>query len=307
MTNQLLLPKLTWPALLASLLKMRTVEGFAVTGSDLLFLVQLGFVRGDGSLTEAGLGLCDLIHVRKDTESVSGIMHDAVTSVPAAQALLQSLAGLKDITVDQARMALIFAGLPEEEVDARLTNFLMILNSNGVITYNRKNRSVRLLVSPKQATAPSHIYIDRTRPYSNDLWIREVLRECDGSIMWLDKYFQKEAFEWIWREATADNIGRIEIVSTVDDGGADQLAVADYKRLKKELEAKGIHVEWRVLKRSESHDFHDRWILDDVDLCYNLPSINSIKSGQRSELHRSPNHAEIRAIFSEYFAKAKAV
>lgn len=290
-----------------SLLKMRTVEGFAVTGSDLLFLVQLGFVRGNGSLTETGLELCDLIHVRKDMESVGSITHDAVTAVPAAQALLQSLAGLKDITVHQARMALIFAGLPEEEVDARLTNFLTILNSNGVITYNRKNRSVRLLVSPKHASAPSHIYVDRTRPYSNDLWIREVLRECSGSIMWLDKYFQKEAFEWIWREATADNISRIQIVSTVDDSGADQLAVADYKRLKKELEAKGVHVEWRVLKRSESHDFHDRWILDDTDLCYNLPSINSIKSGQRSELHRSPNHVEVQAMFAEYFAKAKAV
>jgi len=293
--------------LLDALLKMRTIEGFTVTGNDLLFLTQLGFVEGDGSLSEAGRQLCDLIHVRKEADSVDSITHDAVASVPATQALLQSLMGLKDITVDQARMALVFAGLSEEEVDARLTNFLMVLNSNCVITYNRKNRSIRLLISPKQAAAPSHIYIDRTRPYSNDLWIREVLRECRGSIMWLDKYFQKEALEWIWREATADNIGRIEIVSTADDDGTDPLAVADYKRLKKELEAKGISVEWRVLKRSESHDFHDRWILDDVDLCYNLPSINSIKSGQRSELHRSPNHAEIRAIFTEYFAKARSV
>jgi hypothetical protein len=62
-----------------------------------------------------------------------------------------------------------------------------------------------------------------------------------------------------------------------------------------------------VLKRNEAHDFHDRWIIDEDEVCYNLPSINSIKSGQRSELHRSPNHAEVRASFVEYFAKAATV
>jgi hypothetical protein len=307
MMNQLLLPKLTWQALLGELLEMRTSGEAAITGNDLLFLVQLGFVNGDGTLSVAGSDLCNLIHVRRDVVSVGVITHDAVASAPATQALLQSLAGLKDITVEQAKMALIFAGLTEQEVDAGLTNFLMILNTNGVLTYNRKNRSIRLLVSPKQAAAPSHIYVDCTRPYANDLWIREVLRECQGSIMWLDKYFQKEAFEWIWREANANSISRIEVISMVDENGVDPLAVADYKRLKKELEPKGITVGWRVLRRDKSHDFHDRWIIDDRDLCYNVPSINSIKSGQRSELHRSPNHAEVRAAFVEYWSKATAV
>lgn len=286
---------------------MRTQREGVATGNELLFLKQLGFVDGSGELSSAGLELCELLHVRHDAEAAEAITHDAMQSVPATQALLQALVGLKDITVDQARMALVFAGLPEAEVDARLTNFLTILNANKVITYNRKERTIRLLVSPKLTTAPSHVYIDRSRPYSNDLWIREILRECRGSIRWLDKYFQKEAFEWMWREASADNISRIQIVSTVDDDGIDALAVADYKRLKKELGAKGIVVEWKVLKRDESHDFHDRWILDDSNLCYNLPSINSIKSGQRSELHRSPNHAEIQANFVEYFARATAV
>lgn len=307
MTNQLLLPKLTWQALLDALLEMRTSGEAVLTGNDLLFLVQLGFVNGDGALSVTGSELCNLIHIRRDTVAVDAITHDAVASAPATQALLQSLEGLKDITVEQAKMALVFAGLTEQEVEAGVTNFLMILNSNGVLTYSRKNRSIRLLVSPKQAAAASHIYVDRTRPYANELWIREVLRECQGSIKWLDKYFQKEAFEWIWREANANNISSVEIISTADDSGVDQLAIADYKRLKKELSSKGISVEWRALQRSKAHDFHDRWIIDDQDLCYNVPSINSIKSGQRSELHRSTNHAEVRASFAEYWSKAQAI
>jgi hypothetical protein len=307
MTNQLLLPNLTWQALLDALLEMRTSGGAIITGNDLLFLVQLGFVNGDGMLSVTGRELCNLMHVRRDIVAADAITHGALASAPATQALLQSLEGLKDITVEQAKMALVFAGLTEQEVEARVTNFLMILNANGVLTYSRKNRSIRLLVSPKQSAAPSHIYIDRTRPYANDLWIREVLRECQGSIRWLDKYFQKEAFEWIWREANANSISSVEIISTVDDNGAAPLAIADYKRLKKELAPKGISVEWRVLQRNKAHDFHDRWIIDDQDLCYNVSSINSIKSGQRSELHRSTNHAEVRASFVEYWSKAQAI
>jgi len=307
MTNQLLLPKLTWQALLDALLELRTGGEIAVTGNDLLFLVQLGFINADGTLTDAGSELCSLIHVRRDVAAADTVTHDAVASAPATQALLQSLTGLKNISVEQAKMALVFAGLTEHEVESGVTNFLMILNANQVLTYNRKNRSIRLLISPKQSAAPSHIYVDRTRPYANDLWIREVIRECRGSVRWLDKYFQKEAFEWIWREANANNISNVEIISTIDNIGPDTLTVADYKRLKKELAPKGIVVEWRVLERSKAHDFHDRWIIDNEDLCYNLPSINSIKSGQRSELHRSPNHAEVRASFVEYWSKASAV
>ena len=125
--------------------------------------------------------------------------------------------------------------------------------------------------------------------------------------MWLDKYFQKEAFEWLWREATAEKISSIRVISTVDTSGVDPLALADFKRLNKELRQKGIELDWRVLDRSKAHDFHDRWVLDGSGLCYNIPSIGSIKSGQRSELHASPNHKEVEQIFEQYYAQARLV
>lgn len=307
MTTRLLLPNSSWPNLLNKLLDGRTAGVVSSSEDDLLFLEQSGLIGVDRSLSAAGLELCELLYVRNDKEAAARITHSAVISVPATQALLQAVAGLKDISVDQIRMALVFAGLSEMEVEACLTNFLTILNANSVITYNRKSRSVKLLVSPKRAAPPEHVYVDHQRPYTNDLRIREVLRECRGSIKWIDKYFQKEGFEWIWREATAENISRIEIVSTIDDSGLDPLAVADYRRLKKELGLKGISVDWKVLDRSDSYSFHDRWVIDDNGLCYNLPSINSIKSGQKSELHRSPNFVEVTAIYTEYFEKAKPV
>lgn len=307
MINQLLLPRSTWAGLLTALVEKRTDEDYSLLEDDAIILKELGFLDDTCRLSGLGVELCDLIHVRNDVEATSLITHKAVLALPVTQAMLQSLAGLSNITVAQARMSLIFAGVSEREVDKKLTNLLMILNENGVITYNRKGRSLKLLVTSKETPAPSHIYVDRSRPYSNDLRIREILRECHGSILWLDKYFQKEAFEWIFREATAENISCVRIISTVDEAVADQLAIADYKKLKKELGEKNISLEWVVLRRKETHDLHDRWILDDNDLCYNVPSVGTIRSGQRSELHRSPNHNEVRRIFDRYYDMARPV
>lgn len=308
MNNQLLLPKSNWRSLLDALVQLKLGTGQPARAEDRAFLQQLGYVAEDGSLTPEGIVICTLALVRNDSEAVAQINHRDLLLVPATQALLQALSGLKDITVDQAKMALVFAGAAQADVDARIINFLDVLNSNIIIVYNRKNRSVKLLVSPKDApAAPPHVYIDRSRPYSNDLWIRQILRECRGTIMWLDKYFQKEAFEWLWREANAENINSIKIVSVAEDGAVDAFALADYKKLSKELVPKGISLEWKTLKRSESHDFHDRWVLDDDKVCYNLPSVGSIRSGQKSELHRSPNHKQIKQTFDDYFSAARAV
>lgn len=308
MNNQLILPKSNWRSLLDALMQLKLGTGQPARAEDSAFLQQLGYITGDSSLTPEGLTICTLVLVRNDGAAVAQINHRDLLLLPATQALLQALWGLKDITVEQAKMALVFAGAAQADVDAHIINFLDILNTNGIIVYNRKSRSVKLLVSPKDTpVAPPHVYIDRSRPYSNDTWIRQILRECRGTIMWLDKYFQKEAFEWLWREASAENIISIKIVSVADGGAVDALALADYKRLKKELEPKGISLEWKVLQRSESHDFHDRWVLDDGEVCYNLPSVGSIRSGQKSELHRSPNHKQVKQTFEAYFRAARAV
>ncbi len=302
--NEIILPKSSWPVLVRSLQRYKLEPDFTALRDDEEFLRQLGYLEDFGGLTERGLRIVTLILIQNDSNAASAMFEQDLSMVPATQALLQALWGIDDISVDQARMALLFAGADKEEVDDKLTNYLGVLNQNSIIVYNRKDRKIRILVSPLSSSVPPpHIYIDRSRPYSNDLRIREILRECRGSINWLDKYFQKEAFEWILREANAANITNVKILSnTVGDNG---LAIKDYKRLKKELSLKGVSLEWRMLPREDTHDLHDRWIFDDGNVCYNIPSVGSINSGQMSELHQSPNHKEIRASFDQYFRKGK--
>jgi hypothetical protein len=234
MKNKLNLPTSNWGGLESGLLRLRLSASQTFAPNDAVFLLQLGLLDESGKLTGLGLKYCDLVHIRRDDSAVAEILHEALAQLPATQLVLQSLWGLKDITVEQARMSLVFGGIEEGDVDQRLTGFLNILNANKILVYDRRNRQIRFLISPKESEkVPKHIYIDRARPFSNDVRIREILRACRGSILWLDKYFQKEAFEWIWREADASNISTVRIVSCASPTGPDVQAVADYKKLKK--------------------------------------------------------------------------
>jgi len=292
------------------LIQIKLNRDHNLSESDLQILNQLEYVDQDGQITPLGVELTRLEFVTKEFEKADAIHTRALTKLPVNQAILQSLWGVSGIDVDQVKNSLIYLDVEEDIVNKNAINLLNILNRFKVITYSKKHRSITLLESPitvTDDTAPAHIYIDRTRPFANDYYIRSIIRSASGTLMWLDKYFQKEAFEWLFREADSSKITSIQIVSSVNDNLIDPLALADYKKLKKELSTRGISLEWRTLARSQSHDFHDRWLLDDNGLCYNIPSINSIKSGQRSELHKSPNSEIISATFKDYYNSATVV
>lgn len=308
MQTNLLLPKNQWIKTRDTLFGVRLGEDpSSFDEVDIELLQELGFLDDSNKLTEKGEELCVQYLVRDDPGKVATMCHTAVLALPSTQLFLQSLWGLEVVTVDQVKMVFNLGGLDRTLVNARITAFLLVLNTHGVVVFNRRNKTVKLIDNPVQIKAPDHIYIDRSRPYSNELRIREIIRECEGTIYWIDKYFQKEAFEWLFREATATKVNSIVIISVADDKGVEAQSFADFKRFRSELEAKGISVQWRVLERSKSHDFHDRWVLDAVGLCYNLPSVGSIKSGQRSELHRSPNFDELTSAFSKYLAESRDV
>lgn len=309
-TNQILLPKNNWNTIVNELIAKKINEKHEINPDLVPFITQLKYLNDDGTLSELGTEITRLEFVRRDTATANQIHHKAVASLPVTQAVIQSLWGVDSVDVAQIKNALLFLGVEEQLLNKRLVNLLEVLNRNKIVVFNRKSKSVIMLIAPlesAQGNAPDHIYIDSSRPFSNDVMIREILREARGKLMWLDKYFQKEGLEWLLREADANNIHTIEIVSSDTGKPTDPYALSDYKKLKKELGIKGISLEWRILARDKSHDFHDRWILDDNELCYNIPSINSIKSGQKSELHKSPNGSKVRLSFEKYFGASTPI
>lgn len=293
----MIIPKHSWGDLTGGLLAVRSgalINSLPESLRD--ELREFGYIHRSG-LTVTGNDLAVQKFVRADEEAVRDIHCHALMNLAATQAVLQAIWGLSNISVDQVRTALIFAGADEVNLKSNLVSFLSMLNTFQIITYSRKFRTVVPLTPPaNQDEVPAHVFIDPKRPYSNNFWIRQIISECRGGMIWIDKYFDKSAFEWIWRQANAENITQIDIISVRPSDGIDTTTESDYRKLVKELMHRGIALEWRLVDKSKSHLVHDRWIIDSTDICYNLPSTSTIRSGQASELLRSSSHADVAKL-----------
>jgi hypothetical protein len=304
----MLIPKTDWNTLTGSLLKFKLGDDVAGLPANVAAELESYRYLLNGKVTEEGENLLAQHFIRKNDTTVRALHTEKLLELAATQALLQAIWGLSNVDVEQARHALIFAGSSPDEVNKSLTHFLTLLNQFDIITYSKKLRTVKPLISPLDTDrVPSHVFIDPKRPYSNSFWIRKIIAECQGSLYWIDKYFDKSALEWLWREATAEKLSRITIISAPPTGTIEATALADYRKLVKELSHRGIQIEWRILPKSKAHRIHDRWILDDKELCFNLPSTGTIRSGQGSELLRSNNRSEVLSLFSSLLADALAV
>ncbi len=166
-------------------------------GDDYIFWEELGVFTDipSGELTEAGRSIFEALYIRRDG-SEKEILRHLLLGFPPTVAIQQYLWGVADIDVEQVLTVLKTTGFWRYDSREPLTHFLDFLNYAEILSYNKKTRAVRVLVSPDTPRAPRNVFIDPARPFSNILWIKRILGECDGSIMWLDKHFQKEALEW---------------------------------------------------------------------------------------------------------------
>ncbi len=189
-----------------------------------------------------------------------------------------------------------------------MTHFLDLLNLVGILNYNRGTKRLRVLISPDTPSVPKSIFIDPKRPFSNIVWIKRILDECDGFIYWLDKHFQKEALEWLWAIADASKIKEIKILSLdLGDANLNGAARKSYRDFKREMESKGISVSWAIIASTQIKDSHDRWIIGGNNYLRNVPNVNAISSGQKSEMILSDNFDAVLELFKEYYAKATAL
>lgn len=118
----------------------------------------------------------------------------------------------------------------------------------------------------------------------------------------------KEAFDWIYTIADANSIKEIKILSlNLGDSNLNKQAKDNYRRLKNELLQKGIQLKWAVIEKRLINDSHDRWIIGGNSTAWNIPNVNAISAGQRSELNRSDNYYQITKAFNDYWNLSKEV
>lgn len=278
-------------------------------GDDYYFWEELGVFSNSatGELSDDGRAIFESLFIRCDKKEKE-LFKQMLLSFPPVIAIQQYLWGVSDITVEQVLTVLKTTGFWFYDSREPLTHLLDFMNYAEIINYNKKTRVVRVLVSPDTSRAPRNVFIDPARPFSNIMWIKKVLSECVGGIYWLDKHFQKEALEWLWAIADASKIKQIRIISLdLGEGNLNAVARKDIVRFKQEMANKKIDASWATIDSKLVRDAHDRWIIDDVDYARNVPNVNAISSGQRSEMNLTENYEEVKKAFDEYWNKSVEV
>jgi hypothetical protein len=274
---------------------------------DINFLHSIGFINiiktlinTEYALSDIGLLYFEEVFIRNNLKKGKEILCGQLLKQPPVIAIQQYLFGVKDPSIFQ--VITVLKSVNFWESDIKLAHFLDLLNSLEIITYNRKAKIIKILIPPDTEKIPPSIFIDPQRPYSNIMWIKKIISKCRGYLYWIDKHFQKEAFEWIFASADANKINEIKILS-LDLKEDNKNATKEYGRLKKELENKGINLEWHVIDSTFIKDSHDRWIISENE-ARNIPNVNAISSGQKSELNLSENKEILEKDFLEYWEKS---
>jgi hypothetical protein len=277
---------------------------------DLSFLTNLGLVEFQGTrptLTTSGRAYFEAQFIRDDQAGAQLIVQEALRNYPPASVILQMLRGVPTASREKAVTVLRSFELNEGLSDRSLGSLLSMLNTAGLVSYNKKSGSFRVLqVEETEAMAPQTEFISPSSPYGNKFRLRRILRECDHHLWWLDKHFMPAAFDSLWEAADGARLADIRILSLLLDGNSSRNAWDRYGDLRKELSARSIDLEWRFVDSRDIRDAHDRWVIGEGQ-AWNVPNVNAIVSGQYAELHRTPNVAELKALFNAYWGKATPV
>ena len=139
------------------------------------------------------------------------------------------------------------------------------------------------------------------KPFSNKKTIRDIISSCERHIYWVDKYFSRAGLDWLVESLNTGKVKDIRILMSAEK--VDKKFLSLYKDLKEELKNGGVKCELRVISDNKLNaDIHDRWIIS-KNLCYNMPSTDTIARGQYSEIKRTANFPP----FDDWWKKSKDV
>ncbi len=143
--------------------------------------------------------------------------------------------------------------------------------------------------------------ISPEKPFTNRKIFWNIIKSCSKHIYWIDKYFSKAGFELLSESLNFKNVEKIYILMSVDKISENLRNI--YKNFKKELNSKNITCELRVLTdKKVISSIHDRWIIS-KNVCYNVPSTDTILRGQYSEIKKTSN----KPPFIEWWKKSKDI
>lgn len=270
------------------------------------FLHSLGLVSGGTpELTNAGRTFFHRQFIEDDAAAATAVLrHQLLGACPEAAAICQLLANRPKVARDVAETVLRSQGYGNGLTDRKLGALLALLSRAEIIEYAKREGTFRVLAKPMdEPKLPDSIYISPDTPASNRIWLRRILGECNDFIFWLDKHFLPEGLDFVVEGADGARLKTVRVLSLALDENKSRKARRGYRDVARELSGRGIDFEWRFVNSKDIRDTHDRWIVTS-GRSWNVPNLNAILSGQRSEMSVSGNTTELEAMFQTVWKKA---
>jgi hypothetical protein len=271
------------------------------------FLSELGLALGAGRLTDQGQEYFRQRFIRGNMEASAVVLQRAVIRYPPAAAICQLLEGVPGARREVVETVLRSQGFADHLSDRSLGSLLALMHRSGVVKYVKNRGLVTVLIHLARAPEPPpSVFISPQTPYSNKIWLRRILEECEGFIYWLDKHFLPIGFEPLWEASDGSRISEIRILSLKLPENEGRRALRSYRDLVTELGQRHIQLEWRTIDSRLVKGTHDRWIIG-TSSARNVPDVGTVFSGNHSELNYSDQCKALKSIFEDYWTQATPV
>jgi hypothetical protein len=240
----------------------------------------------DGKLTSAGDHLFRTAWVSKNREAALKLLGQALRATLPVQVIAQELNNYGAVHEDGVIDLLAYHHvLPADESPEFVRQTFKLLNTVGVVAYSNKLKTVRFIADDPDAAKAGEqpdlaAMISPRTPYSNLARLRRLLRSLRGVVTWADPHFGARAFEELVDEIDPAKVAEIRIISGNAENVLTPKSFKDYERFVKEMDLKGVKVEWRI---DPARDWHDRFLVSTGGE-YNVPPVNNLFQGQYSEI-----------------------
>lgn len=166
-------------------------------------------VEGDrrceqGELTEEGMAFWRASSSSVRWKAANETHRAALLRQPVTQALIQGLHGRGPVSFEGALHFLARHRLATLEDKTAVRALLGVLNAAGLVAWSNQRQTVRILVELPEASVefePIVRVIERDRPFSNAMHLRQIIRSCEGYLHWAEPHLPRKALESLVSEA----------------------------------------------------------------------------------------------------------
>lgn len=281
----------SWASIETALCDVAESGSKRVSASDLDRLRGLGLADDSEppGLTELGERYWKAKFVLEDTGAARDALASLLKDHPVVSAFCAALWGAGDRPVMGALR--LIRQLTKSADDVANRRWLGLMNSAGLITYNQKYPTLRVLYNPGELAPPAEVDVRETTaghvispdtPYSNLLALRKVLRAGRDFIWWYEQHMPPKVLEVLLAELDGTKVTDVRILS--GPANVTEALKGEFGRFATEMrKTRKVTVQWRVLTKAEAFKRHDRIILS-KDMAKNLPPVNTVLAGSVGEI-----------------------